>query len=440
MSLMSWVGRTIGLGPGSRKFWASFIGRENWAGIAVNAESVMGIAAAYRAVNLYAGTIASLPGNCYEDKPGQAVLARGNEYDLVLRVSPNQDQTPLEFWEAMIGARFLVGNSYAEKIYSGSRLVALQILPPLQTEPWRDQRGSRKLIYRTRGLDGHERELAPDRVFHLKGFSFGGDLGMSPVAYGANTFSSTLAADKVSGKMFRSGLSTSGFLETGTTLEDGDRERLEKIMAEYAGSDNAGKMMILEGGMTYKPVTMTAADAQLLLARGFNIEEVARWFGMPPILLGHSSPGNTNWGTGTESVIRAWYTLGLRQEIRRVEDAVRKRVFSDGDRARLYFKFNVDALLRGDSAAQAALFSAAVQNGWMTRAEVRTLLELPFIEGSDKLTAQVNLVPLDKLGQESPEQQANAAAKMFRQWLGLEGTLDVPQLPAPAPGLLPPQG
>lgn len=435
-SLLSWVGRQIGLGPSSRKFWASFFGRETWAGIQVTPEGIMGISAVWRAVNLYAGTMATLPINIYDDSGEMPVLERGNEYDLVLRVSPNQDQTPVEFWEALIGARFLVGNGYAEKKYSGGRLVALEILNPLSTAPHRDRQTNR-LVYRTTDLKGVQRELPRERVFHLKGFSFGGDEGLSAVAYGAQTFSSTIAADKVAGKMFKSGLSSSGFIETQTTLNDGDRERLESIMSAYMGSDNAGKMMILEGGMSYKPTTMSAADAQLLMSRGFNIEEVARWFGMPPVLLGHNPQGQTQWGTGTESIVRAWYTLGLRAEIRRTEDAIRKRVISDADRARLYAKYNVDAILRGDSEAQAKLFSAALQNGWMSRAEVRRLLELPYVPGSDALTAQVNLVPLELLGQESATAQANQAAKAFRSWLGLTGNEgpenELPRLPAPPP-------
>lgn len=431
MSLANWLGRSIGLGPSSRRFWASYYGRETWSGMSVTPETAMAISAVWRAVHLYAGTIASLPCNTYLDNAQLPQLARGNEYDLVLRVSPNIDQTPYEFWESMIGPRFLVGNSYAEKEYIGGRLVAMTVLPPLDTWPERVGRDKKTLVYRTRGRDGVERELPRDKVFHLKGLNFGGDMGLSAVTYGANTFGTTLAADKVAGKIFKSGLSASGFIESQQTLDEGDRDRMDKILKEFMGADNVGKLMLLEGGLTFKPISMSAHDAQLLTARGFNIEEVARWFGMPPVLLGHNPQGQTMWGTGTESVVRAWYQLGLRSELKRVEDACRKRVIGDADRERMYVKFNVDALLRGDSQAQAALFSAAVQNGWMTRAEVRALLELPFMEGSGELTAQVNLVPLSKLGQESADQTAQGAAKAFRQWLGLEGPQDVPRLPPP---------
>lgn len=428
-SLLGWIGQRIGLT--STKFWASFYGADTWAGMTVTPEKAMAISAVWRAVHLYAGTISSLPLNVYRDTEEPSVV-RGGEYDLVLRVSPNSDDTPMEFWEAMVGARFLVGNSFAEKVRVDGRLVSMQILPPTQTAAVRLGRDKRTLRYRTVGLDGVERELLPEDVLHLRGARFIGDMGMSPVAYGANSLGTTMAADKVAGKIFKSGLSSSGFIETQQTLEEEDRTRMEKIFSDYMGSDNVGKMMLLEGGMTYKPITMSAHDAQLLLSRGFNIEEVGRWFGMPPVLLGHNPQGQTMWGTGTESLIRAWYQLGLRSELRRIEDAIRKRVFSDADRQSFYCKFNVDALLRGDSAAQAALFSAAVQNGWMSRAEVRKLLELPYIPGSDALTAQVNLVPLDKLGEESAEPNAQAAAKAFRSWLGLEAPLNVPALPAPS--------
>lgn len=439
-SLQEWMGQRIGLGGRFGRFWASFVSGNTWAGEPVTPKNVMTIGAVWRAVFLNAGTIGALPLVVYKRLPnGESVVADDDDYNIVLRVSPNDDQTALEFLEAWIACEVLVGNGYAriDKTAEG-RITALYLLSPEVTTPFRD-RDSGKLRYRHIDWRGREIIYPPDEILHLKGFSFGGDLGLSAVQFGANTFSSTMAADKVAGKMFRSGLSSSGFIETQTTFTEGDRKRVQKILEEYSGSENAGKMMILEGGMTYKPVSMSAADAQLLLSRGFNIEEVGRWYGTPTVLLGHSSPGQTMWGTGVESIIRAWYTLGLNQRITRVEKAIGKRLIKPKDRLTHYVKFNVDALLRGDSTSQAALFSSAVQNGWMSRAEVRKLLELPTIPGADMLTAQVNLVPLAMLGENGGADAAQLKAQ-FRAWLGLEGPGNAPpaqfQLPAP----LPPEG
>ncbi len=420
--LFTWLGRTFGLTFASQKFWAAIAGNATWAGETVTAQRAMTISAVFRAVRLTAETIATLPSGVYEIGPdgrGRRVK-QGNVYDLVLRVSPNADETPVEFWEGIVGCMMLIGDGMAEKQFVGDRLVGMTLMDPSRVVVVRDYRG---LVYRYTDYEGKIRELLRDQVFHLKGFGFGGDRGMSVVQYGANSLSSTLAADKTAGKMWRSGLSSSGFVETGQVLEEPDRDRLTKILSEYQGTDNAGKLMILEGGMKYTPITINPDDAQLLLSRQFNIEEVGRWFGMPPILLGHAGAGQTMWGSGVEQIIQAWYSLSLRALITRIEKAVAKRIFSPGDALRYYYKINVEGLLRGDSAARAALYSVFAQNGIMTRDEIRDLEDLaPYtLGGADVLTAQVNLTTLDKIGQAmAAGTQDQAVKNALRTWLGIE--------------------
>ena len=398
MSLASWIGKRIGLRGDSAGFWSSYVGGDNWAGEPVNPANVNQIGAVYRGSALWGGTIGALPLKVYRrTASGESVVDEDSEYTEVLSYSPNADQTPLEFIEGLVASEVLVGNGYARIRRTGERLTALQPIDAAQCVPKR-RRETNQLYYEVTDWRGMQTEVPPEEIFHLKGFSYGADAGMSVVEFGRQTMSSTRAADKTAGKFFKSGLSSSGFLETGQVLQEPDRNRLQATLDAYRGSENAGKLMILEGGMTYKSLSISPQDAQLLLARGFNIEEIARWLGMPPILLGHNASGQTMWGTGLEAIIRAWYQLGLGQKITRLEKAIQKRLIRPADQRRYYVKFNVDALLRGDSAAQAVLFAAAVQNGWMTRAEVRALLELKYIPGSDELTAQVNLVPVQMLG------------------------------------------
>ncbi len=425
--LFEWIGRKIGLLASSSRFWAKWGGSETWANEPVTPEKVMTIAAMFRGIHLTAATVATLPGNVFEyraDGRGRLVRDANNPYDVVLRLSPNADQTPVEFWEGIVGCMLLVGDGMAHKERIGNRLTAMTLMDPTRTTPFRD--GGR-LQYRYTDPDGKQVIYPAADVFHLKGFSFGADRGMSVVQYGANSLASTLAADKVAGKMFRSGLSSSGFLETAQVLNEPDRDRLEKILSEYQGSDNAGKLMILEGGMKYNQITMSAADAQLLLSRHFNIEEIGRWLGMPTILLGHAANGQTMWGTGVEAIIQAWYTLSLRSLLVRIEKAIAKRVLEPADIGRYYFKFNVEGLLRGDSAARAALYSVYAQNGIMTRDEIRELEDLmPYLlGGSNVLTCQVNLTTLDKIGQAAAAGQQDQQVKaMFRDWLGIPNITD----------------
>lgn len=427
MSVFSYIGQRIGLfGQGARRFWASFASG-TYTGEPVTTDKAMTVMAFWRGVGLTGSTVGTLPPNIYKlpSPDADGVLDRNNEYDQVARVSPNDYQTPTEFWEGITAAMLAVGNGYAKKNFIGERLVSMDpLIPdPAVTFPYRD--ANRQLWYRGRDWMGNDYpKLRPEEVFQVKGFGFGGDTGLSAISYGANAIAMALAANKVAGKTFASGLSTSGFLETGQVLNEPDRKRLEDIMATYQGNDTAGKMMILEGGMKFNKLSLSAVDAQLLETMGYNIEEIARLLGMPPILLGHTSNGQTMWGTGVESILQAWYTLGLRSIVTRIEKAFNKRVVKPADQGRFYLKLNVSGLLRGDTETQARIAASLVQNGLDSRDNQRALLwDLPPIPGGagKTFTAQTNLAPLDMLGK-APAGAAPSVDQTLRNMI--EAALD----------------
>lgn len=417
MSWRSWIGQKFGLtGERAEKFFAHYFGGKGVPPVSV--ERAMTSSAFFRGVRLKAETIATLPVSTYRSDPqtGRGVIDRGNEYDILARVSPNDHQTPVEFWEGMVAAEQVVGNGYALKKRSGRRVVALEPLDatPGVTYPFRNSQN--QLRYRARDLYDHVHEdLAPEDVFHLKGFGFGGDAGLSVISYGAQSFNLALSAQKTATQTFLNGMSGNGFLETNVVLNETDRDRLQKIMERYQGDDSLGKLMILEGGMKYNRLSMTALDAQLLQTMGFSIEEIGRWLGMPPILLGHSGQNQTMWGTGVEAIIQAWYNLGLRADITRIEKAFLKRVVDPADQGKFYLKFNVNGILRGDTQTRALVEATQAQNGLRTRDELRENDDLGPIPGGDVATAQTNLAPLDQLGQAQaqggPQDPMRAAVK-----------------------------
>lgn len=427
-SFANWIGRSIGLTASSRGFWGGFFGTSTTAGETVTPHSSMQLSAVWRAVRMTGETCGSLPRNCYVDTERGPVLERGSQTDTLIRVSPNADQTPMEFWEQIVGCMELVGEGAARKHWNvnRTRVVAIEIMDPTRLIDRENASGG--WFWEYHDSKGREIRLDPSDVLHLPGFSLGGRRGMSTVSYGAQGLGLALAADKTASKLFASGLRNSGFLETGAVLEEPDRKRLHGIMSEYMGANNAGGLMILEGGMKFSAMNMSAQDAELLLTRKFQIEEIGRWFGMPPILLGHAVDGQTMWGSGVDSIIQSWMTLGLSQRLRRIQEVVQKRLMTADERAEgLYMRFNPDALLAVNSTARIGFITQAVQNSILTPDEGRALLERGSMPGGDQLLAQVNLVPLSQLGDNSAQQaQARAA---LRSWLGIEDRHEAPLLP-----------
>lgn len=371
----------------------------------VTAASTLQLSTAYSCVRLNARTIGSLPLKLYERTSGlERREAEDHPLYPVLSIRPNSDQGAMEFWEGQVAALNLRGNAYARIGRRGDgQVVALWPLNPDRVNVYRNRENER----RYKVYDGGETlDLDQSEIFHLRGFGAGGDTGLSPIAFGRQTIATALAAEEVAGSSFSNGLQMAGFVElaTGTKLTPEQRQDLVALFEKFAGSGKVGKVMPLDPGMTFTPLKMTAHDAQLLESRRFSVEEICRWFGVFPILIGHAAEGQTMWGSGIEQLVLAWLTLGLSPELTRIEEQIALQLLSPADQRRFYPEHIVEGLLRADSAARAALYSAMGQNGVMRRNEMRAKENLPRdpSPGADMLTVQSNLIPLDQLGKAPP--------------------------------------
>lgn len=233
------------------KAWAAAYGYGNHAGKTVTLNTALQLSTVWACIRLTAQAVSCLPLSMYERRGDQDRVRVASDEDVaeVICDSPNEDQTPLEFWESQVAWLMAMGNAYSEKVSTGSRLSALQPIPSTNCHPVRLENG--ELVYRVHDR-GQSEDLPRDKVFHLKGFGFGGDLGLSPMSFGVQTFGAAIAMEEASAKVFGSGLQASGILSSENTLKPEQRTGLQSIMEKYTGSSNAGKLMILEAGLKYE--------------------------------------------------------------------------------------------------------------------------------------------------------------------------------------------
>jgi len=398
--------------------WSQFFGRESTAGKSVTMESALQLSTAWACVKLLAQALSCMPISVYEKKGDDSREKVDDAIADVISDSPNEDQTSLEYWETVVAWLLTHGNSYSERVYSGRNLSSLQPIASTHCTPFR--RPSGELVFRV--IDrGKTEELPRDKIFHIKGFGQGLtnlDMGLSPIAYGANSLGAAMAADETASKTFANGLRPTGILTVDQVLKPEQRAQLKKnIVDPMAGSANAGGIFTLEAGMKYQPITLNPEDAQMLETRRFGVEEICRWFGVPPIVIGHAAEGQTMWGSGVEQILISWLTLGIDPLADRIEARIKKQLIRPTGNRRRYAEFNREALLQMDSTAKANFLSSMSQNGLMTRNEGRAKLNLPRKDGGDDLTAQTNLAPLDKLGEATDGNSARAA---MLSWLGIK--------------------
>lgn len=353
----------------------------------------MQISAVWACIERRASVVASLPFFAYQQSgKGQKELARASRLYALLHESPNSRMTPLEFWRAMVMNHDLRGNAYAriDRDDTGEAL-ALWPMPADQVRAFVLDDGAMVYEYR---LDGATAILAAENVLHLKNLG-NGTIGLSKLEFMRATTDEAAKAQTAAARLFGNGGKPTGVLMVDTVLKPEQRAQIQERFAEMA-TGSVSRLYVLEANMKYQQLSIAPEDMELLDTRRFAVEEICRWFDVPPVLIHHSNV--STWGSGIEQIVDGFYKLTIRPLLVSIEQAVRKQVMTPKQRATMSAEFAMEALLRGSLKDRMDVYARAVQNGLKTRNECRQLENDPPLDGADELTAQTNLAPLAMLG------------------------------------------
>ena len=360
-----------------------FFGRTA-SGKTVNEVSAMQNAAVYACVRILAESIASLPLHVYEYRNGGKERAPNHALFYLLHDAPNTEMTSFVFRETLMAHLLLWGNAYAQIIRDGAGRVAC--LYPLLPSKMTVERGDdNRLWYNyTAGNDANP-NLPPTQVkfrrediLHIVGLGFDGLIGYSPIAMAKNAIGLSIACESFGNNFFANGARPSGILKTPTLIKD--PEKLRESWQSMYGGENAGKVAILEEGMTYESISIPPEDAQFLETRKFQIAEIARIFRVPPHLIGDLDRATFS-NIENQSLEFVKYTLN--PWVVRWEQALCKSLLSPSEKIRYFIKFNVDGLMRGDYQSRMQGYATARQNGWLSANDIRELEDLNPISDAD---------------------------------------------------------
>ena len=374
--------------------------RDHWlwlaSGRVVSERAMLSLSTVWSCVRLLSQTLATLPLGLYRRlADGDRIAANDHPLYNILHNQPNAEMTATDFWQVLGALLFLRGNAVAEIDKIGDRIVGLT---PLPCVTWQKQPNGRYLYRAT--INGRSRNLDESQVWHIPAFTLDGRNGLSPIFYGANVFGSARAIDLATTQLYRNGMKASGFvtMPQNVWLTKEQRDTFSGTLNEFSTQKKAGKSFVLEGGANYEQITINPDDAQMLETRSFSVEEICRWFGVPPTLIGHGDK-TSNWGTGLEQQNQSFLTYSLAPWLKKYESSIWTHLISPADKATLFAEFAVEGLLRADSDARSKFYSAMTQNGIMTRDEARSKENLPKMGGNaEVLTVQAALLPLDAIG------------------------------------------
>lgn len=371
-----------------------FGGNNSATGLSVTADTSMRVTAVYRAVSILAQTYASLPLGVYRllDNNGKE-RDRNHPLDQVLTRSPNRWQTSFEWREMMSGHFALRGRCYSEIISSGGKSVAELIpLHPDRVRPFRAPDG--RIAFEYLPIDGPSRVILQHEMHFMHGLVTGADgiTPLSPIGTCREAIGLALATEEHGARLFSNGTRLGGVLKMpGHLKDDTAKTNLLKSWREaYGGVRNTGKTALLEDGMEWQALGMTNEDAQFLESRKMQIAEISRIFGVPLHMLAELDRSTNN---NIEHQGMEYVTHTVRPGAVRREEAMERDLLSGSSAKTHCIYFDLDGLMRGDSAARASFNGTMLQNGVFSRNEVRISEGKNPVakEGMDDYTVQTNM-------------------------------------------------
>lgn len=345
-------------------------GAAAWAGYSVTADRATALPAVSAAIRLVADTVGVLPMVVYSgDGPVRDRATASWQYRL-LHENPAEGTTAFDFWSDVAANVEGYGNAYAQKIKSRGRVVELRLLDPTAVDVSLDRdTGEKQFKVRLRG--GTQTFTAAD-VLQFRGPTIrGGVKGLSPIEQHRRALGVGLALDDFMESYFENGTIISGVIQVPTNMtRAGARELLEVWSGDHGGTPNAHKPAILYNGATWNPLGVSLQDAQFVESQRFTIEEIARIFRVPAVLLG--AGGTRESGITTEQESLRFLQFSLQPRLRRIEAALvaDPDLFGAGS---LIPRFDTAELMRVDWATQWNGYHLAVQDGTLLKDEVRAV-------------------------------------------------------------------
>lgn len=365
------------------------------AGQRVTPETALKVSAVYAACNLLSRTMGSLSLGFFEKtKDGGSIEISDTTEAITLTAEPHPFYNDYDFRSTAMLHLCLRGNHYSRLYFDrAGRVNKIEMLNPDSVYPfiYKDK------LYYNSVKDGKEQILMPGEVLHFKNFSDDGIMGKSPIAYARETIGMSLAASEYASVMYENGGGLRGVVEYPSMLKDGQVDELRKhfinVMKNYKDTGSVG---VLQNGAKFTQLALSPKDAQFIENAKFTVADVARFYGVPLHLIGdlERSTNNNIEHQGIEYVMHS-----IRPIVKSWEAEINRKCIRSIDKGRNFFRFNLDSLLRGDSAARSEYYAKMLNLGVYSLDEVRRLENMNPIEGgAGKIHyMQVNMTTLDNI-------------------------------------------
>jgi HK97 family phage portal protein len=365
-------------------------------------DKALALTAVYACVKVLAESFAVMPVRLFKPSADGKRRAYVRKHWLVrlFTKAPNRFQTPFEWRMMLMGHLALRGNAFCQ-ITSNGRGEITELLP------LHPDRMSVEMLkggeYRYKYVDdqGQIVRYARGEIWHLRGLSSDGILGLSPIQACRGAVVEGLAMQAYGNNFYQNDAKPGGgWIEfDGKFANTTDKQDFRDSWQKLQGGANRGKVAILEKGMKFHELGVSNTDSQFVESRAAKVTDIARIFRVPPHKIADLT--RATFSNIEQQDIEFWNGTML-PWAEAWESSI--EFFLLGEDSPLEVEFDMRRMMRGDSAARAAYLTAGIQWGYITRNEAREMEGLEPLDNLDTPIVPLNMVPADKLGEdEEPE-------------------------------------
>ena len=354
-------------------------GVESESGISITQDTSLNFSAVYCATRVIAESIAYLPLQIFKKTDKGRVQLTDHPLYYKLHDEPNNFQTAFTLKETMATRQCLNGNAYAYIERDGAANVT-QIIPfslDTEVEPIYDVKRS-KIYYKING----KKVIEQTNIIHIPALSTDGIVGKSPIAIARESIGLGMAMQRFGSRFFGKGANPDFILEHPGQLSPQAIQNIKDSWAKDAsGLSNSHKPRVLEEGMKLTRLSIAPDEAQFLESRKFQITEIARWFRLPPHMIGDLS--NATFSNIEQQDI-GFVKYSLAPWLKRWEQELCRKLLTEQEKKEgVFIEFNLDALLRGDTATRGEYYTKMIAARVLSPNEVRSKENMNHYEGGD---------------------------------------------------------
>lgn len=358
------------------------------------------LSAVFAAIEIISNSVAELPINVKTKEENKVTILKNHQ---LYHLFDNCLLTKYMMMKMLVTDMLLYGDGFAyiERAADGTPINLIYCPHGTVTIQYNEM--TRQLYYLIPMLG--KGRIEPINMIHILKNSRNGVEGKGILEYANKTIQLAGNTEKAALDYFSSGCHVAGILTTNSPrLTEEQRNSIRTAWNQSHGKNGTG-MAVLEAGMSYQAVSSNSKDAQLLETRLFNLQDIARFFNINPVLLGDLS--HSSYST-IEASLLEFVTHTLFPYITLIEDELKRKLIKPSEK-NLYIDLEENFILKADKSSEANYLNTLVSGGIITPNEAREQLSLNPIEGGDKIIIPYTDVNQNTIGNQDGNKDSNDA-------------------------------